>query len=296
MDVKRRSVLETGGGSGSGRGARRRPGVARLDAARLRATQRAFDSVAIDYDGARGNNELIQHMRHTLWDAVRDALPAGSRLLDLGCGTGIDALEFARLGYAVLATDWSPRMVERTRARMAAARLGARVTAMQLGVHQLERLDGAFDGIYSNFGPLNCAPDLGAVAIECARLLKPGGRLWCSVMGRICPWELLHFVLRGRLRRAGVRLARGAQPIGMNHHTVWTHYYRPREFYAAFAPHLARTQQRALGLFMPPPYLVDFYRRHRTICRGLARLDAHLGAMPVLRGMGDHFFIVMQRR
>jgi SAM-dependent methyltransferase len=273
----------------------RRRGVP-LDETQLLDTQRAFDSVAADYDGPRGNNELIQRMRITLWDTVHSTLPAGARLLDLGCGTGIDALEFARRGFHVVATDWSPQMVERTRARVAAAALTSRVTATHLGIQQLAQLDGQFDGIYSNFGPLNCAPDLGAVAAECARLLRPGGRLVFSVMGRICPWELGHYALRGRFKRAGVRAARGATAVGMNRHTIWTYYYLPREFYAAFAEQFSLESYRALSLFMPPPYLVDYYRRHRNWCERLGRLDDRLGSLPLLRGMGDHFLIVMQRR
>jgi len=278
------------------RNARERQQGVLLDEAQLLDTQRAFDSVAADYDGPRGNNELIQRMRVTLWDTVHSTLPTGARLLDLGCGTGIDALEFARRGFHVVATDWSPQMVERTRARVAAAALGSRVTAAHLGIQQLAQLQGEFDGIYSNFGPLNCAPDLHAVADECARLLRPGGRLVFSVMGRICPWELGHYALRGRFKRAGVRAARGATAVGMNRHTIWTYYYMPREFYAAFAEQFSLENYRALSLFMPPPYLVDYYRRHRNWCERLGRLDDSLGGLPLLRGMGDHFLIVMQRR
>src|SRR6476469_8900798 len=62
-------------------------------------TQRAFDSVAADYDGPKGNNALIQRMRETVWQTLTDAVPSGTRLLDLGCGTGIDAIELARRGY-----------------------------------------------------------------------------------------------------------------------------------------------------------------------------------------------------
>ena len=36
---------------------------------------------------------------------------SGSTLLDFGCGTGIDALEYAQKGYRVLAYDNSPGMV-----------------------------------------------------------------------------------------------------------------------------------------------------------------------------------------
>lgn len=267
-----------------------------LDDAQLLETQHAFDSVAADYDGPRGNNELIQRMRVTLWDTVHSQLPAGARLLDLGCGTGIDALEFARRGFRVVATDWSPQMVERARSRAEAAGLQSRITARHLGVQQLDRLDGEFDGIYSNFGPLNCAPDLAAVANECARLLRPGGRLVFSVMGRICPWELGHYAVRGRFKRAGVRAARGATAVGMNRHTIWTYYYLPREFYRAFAADFSLQSYRALSLFMPPPYLVDYYRRRRDWCERLGRLDDRWGQLPLLRDMGDHFLIVMRRR
>ena len=263
---------------------------------RLLDTQRAFDSVAADYDGPRGNNALIQRMRQTVWNTVLAEFPIGARLLDLGCGTGLDAVEFARRGYSVVATDWSPAMVGRTRARAAAAGMESRVRCAHLGIHQLERLHDVFDGIYSNFGPLNCAPDLAATAAECARLLEPGGKLVFSVIGRICPRELLHCALRGRFRRAMVRAARGATAVGMSRHTIWTRYYLPREFYRAFASHFELQNHRALGLFLPPPYLVDAYHRHPRRGEWLGWLDDRLGALPLLRGMGDHFLIVMRRR
>jgi len=289
-------TLEAEGQTRPTRNLGRRRWEASLNEAQLLDTQRAFDSVAADYDGPRGNNELIQRMRLAMWDTVLRELLVESRLLDLGCGTGIDALEFARRGYQVAATDWSPEMVGRTRVRAAAAGLESHVTAAHLGVHELDRLDEEFDGIYSNFGPLNCAPDLRAVATECARLLRPGGKLVFSVIGRICPWEVVHYMLRGRFKRAAVRASRGATAVGMNQHTIWTHYYLPREFYAAFAESFSLDSYRALSLFMPPPYLVDYYRRHRRHCERLGWLDDHLGVLPLLRNMGDHFLIVMQRR
>jgi SAM-dependent methyltransferase len=262
----------------------------------LLETQQAFDSVAADYDGPRGNNELIQRMRLTLWDTVLGEIAPGGRLLDLGCGTGLDAHEFARRGYDVVASDWSPQMVERTRARAEAAGLRDRLRAVHVGVQELDRIEGTFDGIYSNFGPLNCAPDLRAVAAQCARLLRPGGKLVFSVIGRICPWEVAHYAMRGRFRRAAVRGRRGASAVGMNGHTIWTWYYLPREFYAAFADDFTLSRYRALSLFLPPPYLVDRYRRRPARYERLGRLDDRFGGMPLLRDMGDHFLIVMERR
>jgi SAM-dependent methyltransferase len=267
-----------------------------IDDARLLDTQRAFDSVAADYDGPRGNNALIQRMRQTLWDTVTGELGSGSRLLDIGCGTGIDAAEFATRGYEVTATDWSPSMVARTQARADGASVSGRLRARHLGVQELGRLDGSFDGIYSNFGPLNCAPDLEDVANQCARLLRPGGVMVFSVMGRICPWEAAHYALRGRFRRAAVRAARGATAVGMNRHTIWTKYYLPREFYRPFAAHFRLASYSALSLFMPPPYMVERYERRPAWYERLGRIDDRFGKLPLLRDMGDHFLIVMHRR
>ena len=263
---------------------------------RLLDTQLAFDSVAADYDGPRGNNELIQRMRRTLWEVARSEFPIGSRLLDLGCGTGLDAVELARTGYRVLATDWSPQMVERTHQRAVQAGLTANVDVRHLGIHQLDALEEAFEGIYSNFGPLNCVPDMAEVAAQCARLLRPRGRAIFSVMGRLCPWEIAHYLRRGRFRRVAVRLRRGLTPVGMNRHTIWTRYFFPREFYRHFSKDFRLCGVRALSLFMPPPYLIEHYHRHRARCERLGRLDDRLGRLPLLRGMGDHFLIVLQRR
>jgi len=267
-----------------------------ISAADLEQTQAAFDSVAADYDGPRGNNALIQRMRDTMWRELERHFERSARLIDLGCGTGIDAAHLAHSGRTVVATDWSPAMVERTRQRAADAGLADRIDARCVGAHELQRLDGVFDGAYSNFGPLNCAPDLPAVAAECARLLRRDGRLVFSVIGRLCPWELGHYALRGRFRRAAVRAARGATAVGMNGHTIWTWYYLPREFYRAFAAHFDLDSYRALSLCLPPPYLVDHYRRHPRWGERLGRLDDRIGGWPLLRDMGDHFLIVMRKR
>jgi ubiquinone/menaquinone biosynthesis C-methylase UbiE len=86
----------------------------------LQETRDAFDSVAADYDGPRGNNALIQDMRSEMWRTLDATFAPGSRLVDLGCGTGLDAVRMARTGNYVTATDWS--MLEPTSFRGSTAR------------------------------------------------------------------------------------------------------------------------------------------------------------------------------
>jgi SAM-dependent methyltransferase len=268
-----------------------------ISAAELDQTRAAFDSVSADYDGPRGNNALIQRMRATMWRELDRRFARDARLIDLGCGTGIDAVHLARTGRSVLATDWSPGMVDRTVQRAADAGLSARIDARRVGAHELEQIEaaGALDGAYSNFGPLNCVPDLAALSIQCARLLRPGGKLVFSVIGRICPWEYVYYRWR-RPERARIRAVRGPVAVGMNGETIWTRYFTPREFYADFAREFDLLEYRALSLFLPPPYLVRWHDKHPRLLESLGRLDDATGAWPGLRNAGDHFLIVMRRK
>jgi len=264
----------------------------------LRETQEAFDSVAADYDGARGNNALIQDMRSEMWHWLDATFSPPSRLIDLGCGTGLDAIRMAQLGHLVTATDWSPQMVQRTRDRAESARVTERVQPRAVGSQELHRLEGEgiFDGAYSNLGPLNCVPDLADVSRECSRLLKPGGALVFTVIGRICPWEIAHYLRRGRWARAKVRFARNVVPVGMNNHTIWTRYYTPREFYRPFQQQFSLVSYRGLCVFAPPPYLTWVREKYPRLHQRLWHLDRRVSGFPLIRAMGDHFLIVMKKK
>jgi len=95
-------------------------------------------------------------------------IPAGGRVLDLGCGPGIMAAAMARAGLAVDATDAVPQMVA-----LAAAQPG--VTAWQATFDEITG-DALYDGIWANFSLLH-APraDMPRHLAALRTALKPGG-------------------------------------------------------------------------------------------------------------------------
>jgi len=264
----------------------------------LAATAAAFDSVAATYDGPQGNNPLIQRMRDIVWERVAGLLETRSTLLDLGCGPGAAAEHLAGRGYRVTAIDWSSAMVGEARRRVRQAGAHGRVDVLHLGIHELDRLPHAqFDAAYSNFGPLNCVPDLCDVARTTATLVRPGGYAVFTVIGRWCPWEVAHYARRRRWSRIAVRFKRRSTPVGMNGHTIWTRYFTPREFVREWSGDGGEWDleyYESLSLFVPPPYLDAVARRSRLF-QQLVAIDRHTAGWPVLRGMGDHFLLVMRR-
>ena len=265
----------------------------------LADTQRAFDGVAGGYDRSNAANPLLCAMRARVHRTLAAVVPAGAHLLDLGCGPGTDAAHLASQGYRVTAIDWSPAMVEEAGRHVHAAGVADRVDVQHVGIHEIDRLeraDSPFDAAYSNFGPLNCVVDLHGAARSIADRLKPGGLLIASVIGRICPWEIALYVARGEFSRAAIRFRRGVVPVPLEGRTVWTQYFNPGEFERIFATAgLTRVSLRALGLFVPPPYLQAFADRHPALVAGLQRAEDRYGAWPLLRSCGDHFLVVLRK-
>lgn len=109
-------------------------------------------------------------------DALR-IVPAGAgkRVVDVATGPGTLALAAARGGARVVATDFSPVMVEQVQARARAEGLEASVEARVMDGQALDLPEGAFDAGYSMFG-LMVFPSRAAGFSELHRVLKGGGR------------------------------------------------------------------------------------------------------------------------
>ena len=90
---------------------------------------RAFDALAPEFDAAFAEWASVAAQRRAVRRALLAAFPPGVRLLELGAGTGEDALFLASEGRRVHATDGAPAMVALAREKARAHGLAGRVTA-----------------------------------------------------------------------------------------------------------------------------------------------------------------------
>lgn len=101
-------------------------------------------------------------------------LPAGSKLLDVGCGAGQIAIPAARAGVKVTGVDIATNWLKQARARAAAEGLTAHFD--EGDAEQLPYPDGSFDTVVSVVGAI-FAPRPERVASELTRVCRPGGRI-----------------------------------------------------------------------------------------------------------------------
>ena len=134
-------------------------------------TRAAYDSFAPFYDLYTHDYEYGPWLRNIEDAAIRQGL-RGSRLLDVGCGTGKSFLPLLARGYDVTACDISPGMVERARAAA-----GGAAEVLVADARELPVL-GRFDLVLSIDDALNyliSAEELGSAFEGVARNLRPGG-------------------------------------------------------------------------------------------------------------------------
>lgn len=141
------------------------------EAARHRWLRSIFNASAVDYDRIERLMALGTGPWYRRQALLRAGLASGMRVLDVGTGTGLTAIQAARIsgsGANVTGVDPSVGM-------LANARLPEGMQVIEGRAEALPAADGSFDFVSMGYA-LRHVADLRAVFGEFFRVLKPGGR------------------------------------------------------------------------------------------------------------------------
>jgi ubiquinone/menaquinone biosynthesis C-methylase UbiE len=249
-----------------------------------------FGNMADEYDSMQDTNIPVRKMREKFYRTVECFVKPPANVLELNCGSGIDAFHFANSGYNVTATDISDKMLTNARRKSTLKNLSFE----KLNLCELDKAAGNFDLIISNLGGLNCMDDLSKLNKDVYELLNPKGFFIASVMPQFCLWEFA-LILKGEFKRALRRLKKDGVIANVGGEKIFVRYYSPKIFYNYFKYNFNLMQTTALRVFAPPQPASHWYQKHPSITKFLDFIDDRIEPFYLSSFICDYYIIVLQK-
>ncbi|MFI5222482.1 MAG: class I SAM-dependent methyltransferase [Bacteroidia bacterium] len=256
----------------------------------------AFTKQSRHFDELYESNPITSRMRNRIRGHVMKYLKPGMNMLELNAGTGLDAVFFAQQGIHVHATDISDGMVAEMQRKLVKFHLEEFLTIQQCSFTNLSgNIKNRFDYIFSNFGGLNCIPDLSEATSQFPELLNAGGKVTLVVMPKICPWEILS-LLKGNFRQAFRRMKKDGtgSNIEGEHFTTW--YFSADEIEKAMGSCFKLKSLIGLASLSPPPYKDQWAKQNPHLYKWLAGMDERAGSFFPFNHCADYLIATFELR
>jgi ubiquinone/menaquinone biosynthesis C-methylase UbiE len=236
----------------------------------------SYNEVSKIYDKDVLSNKNFYYLYLEALDYLFSQFKKGDVVLDLGCGTGLEAIPLAMRGVKVVGIDISEGMLSKLKRKLEILNI-KNVEVYQMPISNISRLikiygEESFDGAYSFFGPLNSEPNIYAVNYALYRLLKKGASFIPIVINRWCLYDFLTFKPR---KRFGIYKKFKYQ------------YYHPIEFIKIFKNFNVR-EVRGLGILLPHQ---KSKIKDKNILKLLFKFDVTVSKLFPFKYLGTDFLI-----
>lgn len=265
-----------------------------------RSVSEAFDSASEEYDFTISQNYINTWIRKRSVSELLDLVKPDDTLVEIGCGTGAEALDIAPYVSRIIATDISDQMVEILKNKIHARRDSGKVIPIKLRAADIDRVKAVLNGdkaqaAYSFNGALNCEPDLKSFVAGLASVLVPGGYFACSVRNSLCLGEVLSHAATLQFEKMAPRKMQPVM-VSVGGLDIPALYYSPSTFAEFFQRKFKILRVIGLPAFLPPAYLSDYYVKFKKVGYVLERLERALGGCFPFNRLGDQTLFIFQNR
>jgi SAM-dependent methyltransferase len=255
----------------------------------------SFDVASTTYDNTFTYSKIGLAQRQRVYNYLDAIFKTNKTLniLELNCGTGFDAIQFAKKGHNVLATDISKGMINVANRKNNLENLEFNpLDTNLLGQTDFQK---KFDIIFSNFGGLNCLSSAEMLQFfkNVLPLLSEKGKLILVIMPKHCLWERIYFSLKKEFKKAKRRQTNGFIEANVDGVNVKTWYYNPHDITNLSHSAFKVNTIKPIGLTIPPSYLEHSFLGSK-FCLSIFRVLDSIFTHKRFAKYADHFLMELE--
>jgi len=246
-----------------------------------------WDLYAPIYDENRKHEE---YLRNTNLNILKTYFHPGQTLIEIGCGTGIEAEEMIKHGCKVILTDVSFEML-----KVARTKVGSNAQLINLPAEYIDSFKTKFDGAYSSFGVLNCISDVSSFFQKLHSILKPGSLFVASFINRWYWGDFIFFplgitnYLKKRLKGWGYITLDGKE------YNVIARFYSLNDIKKFSKDYFTIKKIYALPFLLPPAYLKPQERLPKGFFKLLQKIENLINPYFPFNYLAERIIVIFQR-
>lgn len=258
---------------------------------------KGFSKISHRYEQLNSTTGLINWKRKRIRKHFTNILNTNGTILEINCGSGIDAIYLAKKGYTVHATDAADGMIDYVRSKINSEKLENSLSCEILTFNELHKLnEKKYSHIFSNFGGLNFCTlnELDGIFKSFLKILEPNGTITLVIMPKICLWEFLR-VFKGN-KNAFRRLKKNGVMANIEGEKIKTYYHSFKDVKSLLSDNFSNFKAENICFIGPTSNRANFVEKRPVLFKIVKVLDKVSNMVPFFRGCGDYYVISAKKK
>lgn len=250
------------------------------------------NKIAGDYDRLMNENPFSVYLRNEFHKIIDKYIKHGCKVLDLGCGTGDDAIYAARQNAKVTAIDISEEMINIAEAKTQNAGLKSKIKYYAADIEQwVNENNEPFDVVISNFNAINYVKDLDKFLQHLNKSINKNGTAVITMINNKSISEFYFYFLKFKFNKSLNSLFNRKKNI-----ITELNIYPVNRVNKLFRKYFKMKKAEGISIIAPPYSMQGIYKKLKKIMPVILKLEKLISSNSFFYNYSDHIIWELKKK